>query len=182
MPCPNSHTPVYTLRYYQVDHESILKREPKLLSAAALCDPKQFYQCLRSTYLLNEFLHEHLQNEKHIIQIHYKQITLPITFIFGKINILTTSVPSSERPWSAPYREERGTLSPCCRALLNILVTLVWMLFVLVLKFLHICAISLEAKSRRAQWLSWSGRLQNCFDTIQVVTEGINSCNWKQIK
>ena len=49
------------------------------------------------------------------------------------------------------------------------------MLFVEVLKFLQMLAISLDEKSLKAQWLSTSGRVHNCFATIQVVTAGISS-------
>lgn len=95
------------------------------------------------------------------------------------MNILTTSGPNSDNACKAPYKEDNGILSPWFRALVNILVILVWILFVLVLKFLQICAMSRDAKSLKAQWLSYSSLTHSCFETIHVVTAGINSCNWK---
>lgn len=59
-------------------------------------------------------------------------------------------------------------------------VTRVCRLLVEVLNVLQICAMSLAAKSRRAQWLSISGRKQSCRDTMHVDTEGISSCNYIQ--
>lgn len=91
------------------------------------------------------------------------------------MKVFMTSVPSSDNPSNAPYSEESGNLSSSFKALLNIRVILVCMLFVLVLKFLHICAIRRDAKSLSAQWLSNSGRVQSWRETIHVVTEGINS-------
>jgi hypothetical protein len=107
----------------------------------------------------------------------YVSIRAPINFNFGIIKILITSAPSSDRPSNAPYSDDKGTLSLCCSAFVNIRVILVCMLFVLVLKFLQIWDINRDAKSRSAQWLSSSGLMHNCFDTIHVVTDGINSCN-----
>lgn len=74
---------------------------------------------------------------------------MPLTF--GKMNALITSDPNSDKPSKAPYSEDSGSFSPCFNALLNIRVTLVCILFVLVLKFLQICAINRDAKSLNAQ-------------------------------
>lgn len=83
-------------------------------------------------------------------------------------------------PSMLPYSEDNGDLS-LLRALEKILVTLVCMLLVDVLKFLQIWDMSREAKSLRAQWLSSSGLIQSCLETMHVVTDGISSCNCKTV-
>lgn len=71
-----------------------------------------------------------------------------------------------------------GSLATTCSQMLtlvNVLVIRDWMLLVVVLKFLQIWAMRRAAKSRRAQWLSTSGRRQSCRLTMQVITAGISS-------
>lgn len=99
-----------------------------------------------------------------------------MNFNLGMINTLITSVPSSDRPSRAPYIDESGVLS-LVKAALNRRVTRVCRLLVEVLKVLQICAISRAAKSRSAQWLSSSGRIQSWRETMHVETQGINSCS-----
>ena len=45
---------------------------------------------------------------------------------------------------------------------------------------LQMVAMSRAAKSRRAQWLSESGRRHSCRLTMHVVTAGISACNWEK--
>lgn len=54
-----------------------------------------------------------------------------------------------------------------------------WMLLVVVLKVLQLWAMRRAAKSRRAQWLSTSGRKQSCLLTMHVTTAGMSSCSYK---
>lgn len=59
--------------------------------------------------------------------------------------------------------------------LVKVLVMRDWMLLVVVLKFLQTWATSRAAKSRRAQWLSTSGRRQSWRLTMHVMTAGMSS-------
>jgi len=52
------------------------------------------------------------------------------------------------------------------------------MLFVEVLKFLQTLAISLDAKSLSAQWLSTSGLVHSWRLTMHVVADGMSSCRY----
>lgn len=66
--------------------------------------------------------------------------------------------------------------------LVKVLVIRDWMLLVVVLKVLQLWAIRRAAKSRKAQWLSTSGRKHSCLLTIQVTTAGMSSwsCRWRE--
>ena len=66
------------------------------------------------------------------------------------MNTSMTSCPKTWRPAIAPYCATSG-LSVFIMACENILEILIWIPLVEVLKFLQMLAISLEAKSRRAQ-------------------------------
>lgn len=63
--------------------------------------------------------------------------------------------------------------------LVKVLVIRDWMLLVVVLKVLQLWAMRRAAKSRKAQWLSTSGRKHSCLLTIHVTTAGMSSCSYK---
>lgn len=79
-------------------------------------------------------------------------------------------------------RDGKGRAAACpgllqALTLVKVLVIRDWMLLVVVLKFLQICAMRRAAKSRRAQWLSTSGLRQSWRLTMQVMTAGMTSCS-----
>ena len=61
--------------------------------------------------------------------------------------------------------------------LVKVLVIRDWILLVVVLKVLQLWAMRRAAKSRKAQWLSTSGRKHSCLLTIHVTTAGMSSCS-----
>lgn len=63
--------------------------------------------------------------------------------------------------------------------LVRVLVIRDWMLLVVVLNVLQLCAIRRAAKSRKAQWLSTSGLKHSCLLTMHVTTAGMSSCSYK---
>jgi len=112
----------------------------------------------------------------HVCVIHMKLATLLTAVICWSVSVIIWLSLVSLLPSIAPYSEANCIFSSR-NAWLNMRVTRVWTLFVEVLKFLQIWAMSRDAKSRSAQWLSNSGLMHNCLLTMHVATEGINSCS-----